>query len=270
MVLPVQRSDPDNLAKEWHAFRDHCAIFEDDNMLALSKPAGISVVGGNASGDIISMASNAGEKLHPVHRIDKVTSGLILFTRDAAMHAHLTRQFNDRSVTKTYLGVTQSVGLPELGTISLPLSVGRKKRVRIAAKREDIIDDLESGLWSVKDSDVFSGKVYPSTTRFAKVWEDEERSLLVIRPVTGRRHQIRVHLAWIGHPIAGDPLFLASAAPQRALLHSWKLAFDRGGGADRRTELEAPPDDLFWSEVSLKQDEIDELLGRAVARLDEA
>ena len=80
-------------------------------------------------------------------------------------------------------------------------------------------------------------RTYPSVTAFATVWQDGRHALLAVRPVTGRRHQIRVHLAWIGHPVEGDPLFGATGAP-RTLLHSWRLAFDaawRGGspGAGR-------------------------------------
>ncbi len=78
--------------------------------------------------------------------------------------------------------------------------------------------------------------------------EGQHRTLLAVQPVTGRRHQIRVHLAWIGHPVEGDPLFGGeSASAARTALHSWQLGFDAPWSADARIEVEAPPGDDFWA-----------------------
>lgn len=218
-------------------------------MLVLNKPVGISVVGERHDTDLATLASDAGERLLPVHRIDKVTSGAVLLAKQPRAHADLTRQFNRRSASKLYLAVTRSRGLPERGTIELPLSVGRKNRVRVAAQRGSILSDEASGRWSVASSEVFRHtRTYPSLTTFVRVWEGQHRTLLAVQPVTGRRHQIRVHLAWIGHPVEGDPLFggeRASAA--RTALHSWQLGFDAPWSADARIEVEAPPGDDFWA-----------------------
>jgi tRNA pseudouridine32 synthase / 23S rRNA pseudouridine746 synthase len=73
-------------------------------------------------------------------------------------------------------------------------------------------------------------RTYPSLTTFARLWQDERHTLLLVRPATGRRHQIRVHLAWIGHPVEGDPLFRGAGAP-----------------AGARTTVEAPPGADFWA-----------------------
>jgi tRNA pseudouridine32 synthase/23S rRNA pseudouridine746 synthase/23S rRNA pseudouridine1911/1915/1917 synthase len=234
-------------AADWTAIRRDRVLFEDAAALVLDKPAGISVMGERHESDLVRLAMDAGERLFPVHRIDKVTSGAILFAREQRHHGDLTRQFNRRTVAKAYLAVTRTTGLPEWGTIELPLSVGRKNRVRIAAERGSITFDPAAHRWSVPDSDVYTHvRTYPSVTAFATVWADDRHTLLVVRPVTGRRHQIRVHLAWIGHALAGDPLFDRSAVG-RTLLHSWRLAFDAAWLDGRRIEVTAPPGEDFWA-----------------------
>ncbi|MGH3909093.1 MAG: RluA family pseudouridine synthase [Pseudonocardiaceae bacterium] len=218
----------------------------------LNKPAGWSVMGERHEADLVRIAQEDGEELFPVHRIDKVTSGAILFAKELRFHGDLTRQFNKRSVGKAYLVVTRSSGLPEQGTIELPLSAGRKGAIRVAAQRDSIVANQKAGRWFVPDSEVYTHvKTYPSVTGFARVWEDEHHSILIVRPITGRRHQIRVHLAWIGHPIEGDPLFDKASASRgaRTCLHSWRLAFNAAWAEGRRIEVEAPPGEDFWAPV---------------------
>lgn len=229
---------------DWTDIRARDTIHEDDACLVLNKPAGLSVMGERHDTDLVRIAAEAGETLYPAHRIDKVTSGAILLAKDVKAHGELTRQFNKRTVGKTYLAITASAGLPAEGTVELPLSVGRKNRVRVAAPRESIAE--HGGVWTVPDGDVFTHvKSYESVTGFRRLWEGGERSLLSVRPETGRRHQIRVHLAWIGHPIVGDPLFDKGAAG-RTGLHSWRLAFDAPGEGGR-VEVEAVPGGDFWA-----------------------
>jgi tRNA pseudouridine32 synthase / 23S rRNA pseudouridine746 synthase len=231
-------------------------VLEDEAVLVLNKPAGLSVMGERHETDLVRMAAAAGEELFPVHRIDKVTSGAVLLAKELRWHGPLTRQFAGRTVGKSYLAITRPGGLPSQGVIDLPLSTGRKSRVRVAAQRASIVADAARGTWSVPGAEVFGHvRAYPSVTTFATMWQDERCALLAVRPVTGRRHQIRVHLAWIGHPVEGDPLFGASDAP-RALLHSWRLAFDAAWRGGSRLQVEAAPGDDFWAPV------LDRLPGR--------
>ena len=215
-------------------------LLRDDHLLVLDKPPGWSVMGERHDTDLVRLARAAGETLWPAHRIDKVTSGIVLFALRLEAHGALTRQFADRSVAKTYLAVTTGTGLPASGTIELPLSVGRKNRVRIAAPREAIT--REGDHWGVPADAVLAGDVYPSTTTFERLAEGDGRTLLAVRPLTGRRHQIRVHLAWIGHALVGDPLFDRSPTT-RVGLHSWRLGF--AGPDGTRHDLVAPPREDF-------------------------
>ncbi len=244
-------------AEGWPEIRRRSALLDDEDVLVIDKPADVSVVGERHDTDLMRMAKDAGEWLMPAHRIDKVTSGVVVLAKSLPVHADLARQFNRRTVGKAYLALVRNTGLPgqrpvlpERGEIELPLSVGRKSRVRVAAPRETIT--ASAGRWHVAESDVLPKvRTYPSTTLFGTVWRDERHTLLVVRPVTGRRHQIRVHLAWIGHPIEGDPLFdrqNASGTP-RTCLHSWRIAFDRGWGDGSRVTVSAPPGDAFWAPV---------------------
>jgi tRNA pseudouridine32 synthase / 23S rRNA pseudouridine746 synthase len=240
---------------EWAGIRDAGVVLEDEAVLVLNKPAGISVTGERHETDLVRMAAAAGEELFPVHRIDKVTSGAVLFARELRWHGPLTRQFARRTAGKGYLAITRPSGpggpgrLPARGVIDLPLSAGRKGRVRVAAPRASIVADDADGRWSVPEPEVFGHvRTYPSVTTFATVWQDGEHALLAVSPVTGRRHQIRVHLAWIGHPVVGDPLFGATGAP-RTLLHSWRLAFDAPWRGGSRVQAEAAPGADFWAPV---------------------
>jgi len=236
----------------WREVRATSVLLEDDKVLVLDKPAGISVMGERHGTDLVELAEEAGERLFPAHRVDKVTSGAVLFAKDVATHGGLTRQFNKRTVDKAYLVVTATAGLPDRGTVELPLSVGRKTRVRIAAAREAIRFDEAADRWWVAEDDLLDVKNYPSTTHFRTLWSDGRHSVLVARPVTGRRHQIRVHLAWIGHPILGDPLFdkAAAAAGLRTHLHSWRLGFDASWRDGSRVDVVADPDDGFWGPLA--------------------
>lgn len=234
---------------DWTEIRRNGIVWEDTAALVLNKPDGITLVGDRSESDLMAMVEESGEHLTAVHRIDKVTSGAILLAKDPGVHAMLTRQFNKRTVDKAYLAITRSARLPEFGTIDLPFSAGRKGRVRVAAQRGDIEYDEGKGLWSIAPSKAFTQvKTYPSVTAFAKVFESGEFTLVVVRPYTGRRHQIRVHLAWVGHPIEGDLLFQKEAAMRfgRTFLHSWRLAFDAEWSEGERVEVEAVPPEEFW------------------------
>ncbi len=239
----------------WAELRSHSVILEDSAILALNKPANISVVGDSHETDMAGLASEAKEQLFPVHRIDKVTTGVVLFAKNLQVHGKLTRQFNKRTVDKRYLLITKTVGLPSEGVIDLPLTSGRKGLVRVAGPRGNIqYDDQKSHWWVPLHDYLPDKKVYPSVTRFATLWSDSDFSLILAEPFTGRKQQIRIHFAWIGHPIFGDPLFGKTelGAGWQTCLHSWRLGFDAAWRDGTRMEIEGPPTLEFWRPLETK------------------
>jgi tRNA pseudouridine32 synthase/23S rRNA pseudouridine746 synthase/23S rRNA pseudouridine1911/1915/1917 synthase len=246
---------------DWDDIQAGRVLLADEAALVLNKPAGVSVMGERHGTDLVRLATAAGEELFPVHRIDKVTSGAVLFARELRWHGDLTRQFARQAAGKAYLAITRPGGLPAQAAIDLPLSVGRKNRVRVAAPRA-AIEAGEDG-WTVPEAAVFTHvRHYPSVTEITTLWQDDQYALVLARPVTGRRHQIRVHLAWTGHPVLGDPLFGASGLP-RAHLHSWRLAFTAAWRRGDRIEVEAPPGTDFWAPLAVLLPDPAALLSRS-------
>src|SRR5215212_5911668 len=156
----------------WDDYRRR-VLYEDDGVVVLDKPSGIAVVGERHDADLVDLAAAAGETVMPAHRIDKVTSGAVVFAKTADARASLARQFHRRSIEKAYLAVVRSDrsersdrggpggglgGDLAAGTIDLPLAVGRKNRVRVAAPRSSIVVDTARRSWSVAPDAVFTDK----------------------------------------------------------------------------------------------------------------
>ena len=157
-----------------------------------------------------------------VHRIDKYTSGVIIVAKNTHSKRILSSAFAQRTVKKFYVAVV--AGHPPIGstlTIDLPLKSGRKSRYRVAGLRQEIRSSREG--WSINSEDGF-----PSITRLRVINRGPKRSLVLCQPITGRTHQIRVHLAWIGHAVVGDPLYGATRSSDhqwdRLLLHAHKIS----------------------------------------------
>ena len=153
-----------------------------------------------------------------VHRIDKPTSGVLLAAKHAASKRALSRSFANQEIKKFYVCVvTGHIPTNETLEIRLPLKAGRKSKYRVAGLREEIRAHRTG--WSIESQEGFK-----SITRIRVLLRGPNRTLLVCQPVTGRTHQLRVHLAWIGHAIVGDLLYGAvrSAEQQweRLALHA--------------------------------------------------
>jgi tRNA pseudouridine32 synthase/23S rRNA pseudouridine746 synthase len=184
----------------------------DDHCIVAIKPAGLlSVPGlGTNGGDCLSVRIQA---RHPdalvVHRLDMATSGLVVFARGATAQRRLGIAFAARAVAKTYVAIVDGLVADDAGEIDLPLSADWPNRPR------QIVDRT-------------SGK--PSLTRYRVLLRDAiaGRSRVELRPVTGRSHQLRVHLQALGHPIVGDALYgseRVQAGAERLLLHAAALRF---------------------------------------------
>jgi tRNA pseudouridine32 synthase / 23S rRNA pseudouridine746 synthase len=223
-------------------------VYEDGQLLVLNKAPGISVMGERHGESLVDLAEAAGEPVHWVHRIDKVTSGLLLLAKTRPAHASLTRQFARRGADKRYLAWAEGTGLPARATIDLPLRPGRKGTIRVAGDRQAIGYDAAASRFALPPGAIDRSKPsYDSLTEFAVALVSDGHTLLVVKPVTGRRHQIRVHLAWLGFPIAGDPLFHRGQDEdgQRTYLHSWGCEITCDWLDDPRTQFWAPPSDEF-------------------------
>jgi len=225
---PPLRAEPEDLPVK--------VLYEDASVLAIDKPAGLVVHAGagNHSGTLVNRLvhrfqslSNVGGELRPgiVHRLDKETSGVLLVARTDAAHRALAAQFADRSVEKTYLALVQGRMNADSGRVTKPIARDPRHRTRMTAK-------LESGRAALTD--------YKVKERFPKF------TYLEVRIGTGRTHQIRVHLASLGHPVAGDRLYGAAPA-DRMFLHARRIGFTSPATGDRvMVESPLPPELAQW------------------------
>lgn len=215
-------------------------LYEDDAVAAVNKPAGLVVHAGAGrfSGTLVNALlhrygrlseSGGAERPGIVHRLDKGTSGVILVARTEAAHRSLAQQFASRSVEKVYLALVEGRVAAAEGVIDRPIERDPVRRTRMTAR---------------------TGRGRAALTEYRVLERFPRFTLLEVRIRTGRTHQIRVHLASIGHPVAGDTLYGAAArpagieSPGRPWLHAWRIGFT-SPATGGRVAVEAPlPEDL--------------------------
>lgn len=204
-------------------------ICETPDLWVLNKPSGISLLADRSGAACLwdQIKEQLG-KAYLVHRLDKGTSGVLLVAKNQAFQSELTRAFQDRLVSKHY--VASVVGKFSTGgsqVIDLPLRKGRKSRYRVAGERGNI--RLDGNTWTVSPT---QPDAKDSSTRVRTLKHTKDRTLISAKPTTGRTHQLRVHLAWIGHPIVGDHLYgkITDSRQQadRLALHCHKLVLPSG------------------------------------------
>ena len=210
--------------------REFSVVFEDDAFLAIDKPAGVAVHGGSGvSFGVIEQMRQARPQarfLELVHRLDRETSGLLLLAKKKSALKALQDQFRERETGKTYLALVKGAWPARLKVLDQPLHKyllpDGERRVKVTGK------DDPDGMRSVTLVKVAQRLAAPSA-QIASV--PEGFSLLEVTIKTGRTHQIRVHLASAGHPIAGDDKYgdfelnrqLSRAGLKRMFLHAWRL-----------------------------------------------
>jgi tRNA pseudouridine32 synthase/23S rRNA pseudouridine746 synthase len=174
------------------------------------KPAGLLSVPGRTVADCHWARLQATfDDLRIVHRLDMATSGLIVYARGAEPQRRLSRAFAERTVSKAYVAVVDGLVASDVGEVDLPLQADWPNR-------------------PLQKVDRAHGR--PALTRYRVLLRDpgERTTRLALEPVTGRSHQLRVHLAALGHPILGDALYATAAVGARSgrlLLHAAALAF---------------------------------------------
>ncbi len=184
-------------------------LFEDEHFLAVDKPAGMLVhPTGYARKNTLKriLERKLQRRLYMVHRLDRDTSGAILFTKRKPASQELSAAFRRREVEKQYLALVEGAVLVAEGLLEKPL--GKMFYTPEGIKRHQVADP---------------GQGESAVTGFRLEWADFQRSLLRVFPQTGRTHQIRVHLAGMGHPIVGDKLY--GTPGDRLCLHSSLIGF---------------------------------------------
>lgn len=160
-------------------------LYEDEHFLAVEKPAGRLVIPGGTAGEVSiaqELSEVLGQKLFVVHRIDRDASGIVLFAKNAQAHRAACLEFEHRRAHKKYWAVVLG-HLEGEGEIDQPLR------------------EFGSGRMAVDKR----GK--PAKTRYRAVETFESATLVEVEPLTGRRHQVRAHFYWLGHPVLGDRLY---------------------------------------------------------------
>jgi 23S rRNA pseudouridine1911/1915/1917 synthase len=212
-------------------------LYEDESAVAINKPAGMVVHAGagvhqgtvvNALLHRFAKLSSVGGDIRPgiVHRLDRFTSGVLIVAKTDQAHQDLALQFSSRQVEKTYLTLVEG-RMEGSGRVTKPIARDPRNRARMTAR-------LETGRTALTD------------------WEALEPfngfTFLRIRLGTGRTHQIRAHMAALGHPVAGDRLYSAKASPwDRYFLHAHRLGFrSPATGEAVIVESTLPPDLVEW------------------------
>ena len=214
-------------------------IFENDDFVAINKPAGLLTIPDREQSEksLKEILQDKYGTIFTVHRLDKDTSGLVIFAKNEAVHKYFSKLFEDRKVEKYYLGVVIGSPVNTTGSIDAPITEHLQHKGTMTVHR--------------------SGKL--SLTTYEVIDANKHYSLVSFQLHTGRTHQIRVHSKHIGHPLACDPLYgdgkpiLLSAIKKkfklskhdeeerpmigRLALHSYKLNFDDING--KRIELVA-------------------------------
>lgn len=216
-------------------------VYEDDEIIAINKPAGMVVhpAIGHPSHTFVNALLfhckylEKGDSLRPgvVHRLDKDTSGLLIAAKTQAMHSDLIELFATRQIKKNYLAIC--LGNPGHATLNAPIARHPVRRKEMAV--------------------VEGGK--PSTTHCQTLKANAHLSLVNLKLITGRTHQIRVHMKHHGTPILGDPIYGSSSANQkyqvsRQMLHAHTLSFIHPRTKQEISLTATPPNDfLKWMNI---------------------
>ena len=233
-MAPVRRrAESIKPSKDDAAFIRSLVLYEDADVIALNKPPGLAVQGGTKThrhidGMLDALAVDPGEQLRLVHRLDKDSSGVLLIARSRKAAAALGKALKAHQAKKIYWALVVGVPRPEQGAIEAPLV----KRGQAGEERVVVAEDG-------------SKEAQHALTHFRVIdTAGRELAWVALWPVTGRTHQLRVHMAAIGHPIVGDGKYGgADAHPGgeiggRLQLHARRIEIDLPSG--KRLEIEAP------------------------------
>ena len=213
------------LSKADRAFLESITLYEDDDLLILNKPSGLAVQGGTKTAQHIDwllegMGDSPQTRPRLVHRLDRDTSGVLVIAKKRSVAAKLGKAFQTRSVRKIYWALVHGVPKPPQGKIDSALVKAQTpdgERVRKARPGEQ-------------------DKAQSAVTHYAVIDRAARQvALMSLKPVTGRQHQLRAHMAILGHPILGDTKYpseteLPEGIERRLHLHARRIAFPHPSG----------------------------------------
>lgn len=183
-------------------------VYEDEHLLIVNKPAGLLCVPGLSDPDNLHdrvLKHNPNARV--VHRLDMATSGLVIFALNHPAQKAMGKLFENRKIHKEYIAVLYGILTASFGEIELPLICDWEKRPK-------------------QKVDWDKGK--SAFTQYERIHINDESTRVILRPITGRTHQLRVHMLALGHPILGDNFYFLNGSDSisdRLHLHAWQLRF---------------------------------------------
>ncbi|MEI8295838.1 MAG: RluA family pseudouridine synthase [Alphaproteobacteria bacterium] len=221
-------------------------VWEDSDLLVINKPAGLAVQGGtktniHVDGLLQAYGAAQGQRYYLVHRLDRDTSGILVVAKNHATAQHLATQFRLHTVKKLYLAIVLGVWKQQQGAINAPL-------IKIGVHEKMVVDQEK-------------GKSAQTDFRLVKRLT-QALNLVALTPQTGRTHQLRVHMSYIGHPIIGDGKYGGAPALKQTTqlhLHAYRLTImDR---QDTALTFTAPWPPHFVQTIAATGADPDKILG---------
>ncbi|MGX9340681.1 RluA family pseudouridine synthase [Mycoplasma sp. 128] len=210
-------------------------VYEDDKLLVINKKSGMVThpAPGNYKDTLVNALmyhfknnlsnENGLNRLGIVHRLDKDTSGLLLVAKDNETHRFLAKQLKDHKINRRYLAIVDGIIENKITNIDLPIGRDPKNRQKMAVTKTN--------------SKEAQTKV--TVLDYVKI-KDKDKTLIECELKTGRTHQIRVHLSYIGHPVYGDPVYGKDVDDFKQRLHAYKISFTHPNGNYMEFEIEMP------------------------------
>lgn len=216
-------------------------IYKDEHILVINKPAGISVLSEGWEPNtpyLVKTLEEEYSKIYVVHRLDKITSGVLVFALTEEAHRSLNIQFEKHEIEKVYRAIT--VGAPpwkeRITKFPLRVNVGNKHRTKVDDK------------YGVRAETKFKVLNWNSASSDELSFDEDVKGMALVeaRPVTGRTHQIRVHAYALGYPLLGDTLYSApeSSIMARPALHAYSLTFNHPISNEQLTFIAPYPADF--------------------------
>ncbi len=180
-------------------------IFENNDFILVDKPQGLSFHSEDGAGLVVLLSAQLGIALYSVHRLDKMTSGLLLFAKSSAVAKKLSDMFSAREIEKFYIAISLRMPKKKQGWVKGDMALSRRGSYKLLTTHQN-----------------------PAITRFISTSVGVHERLFLVKPTTGKTHQIRVALKSLGAPIAGDVRYAqadVAAQEERGYLHAYALRF---------------------------------------------